>query len=986
MTTAAPKRTGERQTQTTENLTNEVTHARGRIVRSSGTQPSQLLCLINPWSVVNKAPIIYDFIIDNDVDLLAVTETWLTGTVCDGPVLSALVPKGYQILQAPRKSRGGGIAVIYRENVKMKRAPTTSYETFEVLECQLHDSVDIRLSIVYRPPGNRNGNTANSFMDEFSDYLSALVSAPGHPLVLGDFNFHIDDSQDRTAASFCDVTSSFGLHQHIRGPTHKNGHTLDLVFSRESDKIISSTDVLDCGFPDHFVVFATLAVKKPPLPKKTIKYRKIKSVSEDALKESVMRSQLSDASRYDTLTLEEIITLYNTELGSILDELAPEKQCTLTIRPLAKWYNEAIRSAKQERRQKERHWRKTGLVIHRDIFIEERKKVNALITKTKKQYYKDTILSFRDDSKQLFKMTSELLGSDAPPPLLSSESHTEKANRFSDFFVQKIERIHDSITIDDDQVLPEMNFNDTTEHMCNFRSVEMDELMPMINRCAKKTCDLDPMPSQMIRAAVQELAPIMLHILNTSLTTGVFPDNLKHAIVIPRLKKSSLDPDNCANFRPVSNLPMLAKLLERGAAEQLSDHLTNHNLLEPQQSAYRPRHSTETAIVRVHNDICRAIGENKVVLLVLLDLSAAFDTVSHVLLLETLHRLGIRDTAFEWFKSYLDKRDQFVRVQTTDSDSKPLSWGVPQGSVLGPILFNIYSSSLGCLLRERKVGYHLYADDSQIYITVNPDQIDAAAASMEECIRLVSAWMSQHHLKMNNNKTEFLILSKKLISRQIRPPSLNVCGHSVQPTDSARNIGVIMDSHLSMDAHVASICRAAYFQLHRIAQIKQFLDRASLECIIHAFITTRLDYCNAILCGAKKDTIKKMQRIQNAAARLLTNTKKRDHITPVLRSLHWLPVEMRIKFKVCVMVFKCLHGLAPAYLRELIRPLQNNRRTAAQLMLYVPFTNSEKIKNCAFSFAGPILYNELPIFIKEAKSINVFKAKLKTHLFTKYFA
>eukprot|EP00914_Ancora_sagittata_P024929 GHVO01049741.1.p1 GENE.GHVO01049741.1~~GHVO01049741.1.p1 ORF type:complete len:428 (+),score=35.21 GHVO01049741.1:104-1387(+) len=422
-------------TTTGHSPTPDLLRLRGGLTQRKPAPKKQLLLgLLNPWSVCNKPDIICDFIIDQEFDLLSLTETWLSETEQDGPVLNALLPKGYCIQQVSRKSRGGGVALIHRENINVKRISTASHQSFEVLECLIHESVDIRLSIVYRPPGNRNGITANSFFDEFSEYLSGLMSAPGHLVVLGDFNFHVDNSSDMTASSFSNVTSSFGLNQHITGPTHKNGHTLDLVFSRENEKIVSSAKVLDHGFPDHFVVFVTLALQKPLLPKKKITYRKIKSVSDEALKESVMRSQLVESERYDTLTLDGIITLYNTELRRILDELAPEKECTLTIRPQTKWYNETIRSAKQQRRQKERLWRKTGLTVHRDLFIEERNKIKTLISETKKKYYRDTIFSFGNDTKQLFRMTSELLGNVISSPLPSTKSHAELASVFSDFF------------------------------------------------------------------------------------------------------------------------------------------------------------------------------------------------------------------------------------------------------------------------------------------------------------------------------------------------------------------------------------------------------------------------------------------------------------------------------------------------------------------------------------------------------------------------
>ena len=254
---------------------------------------------------------------------------------------------------------------------------------------------------------------------------------------------------------------------------------------------------------------------------------------------------------------------------------------------------------------------------------------------------------------------------------------------------------------------------------------------------------------------------------------------------------------------------------------------------------------------------------------------------------------------------------------------------------------------------------------------------------MENVINLISSWMNRHHLKMNQSKTEFLLLCNKNIAKVITPPLLKVGSHNVLPKKSARNIGVTFDSTLSMEQHITNICRSAYHQLYKISKIKKFLDRPSLERIIHAFVTTRLDYCNGLLIGVNKNLIATLQRVQNSAARLLTGHRIREHITPVLRNLHWLPVEQHICFKVNVLAFKCLHGLAPPYLCELIRPCTPSRdlRTSQQVLLKVPFTASDKVKSCTFSYVAPTLFNNLPLSIRQSPSLDIFKAKLKTHCF-----
>ena len=772
----------------------------------------------------------------------------------------------------------------------------------------------------------------------------------------------------------------------MHGPTHRNGHTLDLVLSRVDDDLLSSISSRDHGFPDHWPVFVTLNLQKPPLPVKTFKYRKVKTVSEVALKDLLRASPLCDGMHYETSALEDIVMLYNNVLKEFLDQLAPLKQRTVVVRPPSKWYNQAIRSAKQQRRQKERLWRKTGLTVHRDLFMEERKQVNDMILEAKRTFYREAIMSCGQDTKRLFHLTSEIMGKTITSTVPMDLS-PNLANMFSDFFVQKIEQIHASIPPCDVPSLSEMHLSGEVIPMSSFRALSIEETSRLISRTGTKTCGLDPMPTELVKRASEELTPIIQYIVNTSLQNGSFPQTFKKAIVTPRLKKSTADPASCSSYRPVSNLPFLSKVLERGAADQLTDHLESQNLCEPMQSAYRPLHSTETALVKIHDDICRAIGERKVVLLVLLDLSAAFDTVNHDLLLQILAKYKVGGTVLQWFKSYLSDREQVVLMQNVSSDPSILQCGVPQGSVLGPLLFSVYTSTLGNLLRHSNVDYHLYADDTQVYIAVSPEELNEGVAKMEDCIRLVRSWMSHHHLKMNESKTEFLVLSNKHIAQQIRCPELDVCGHMTAASATAKNIGVFIDTNMTMEAHITNICNRAYRLLHCIAKAKQFLDRQSLECIIHAFITTRLDYCNAILCGASQGLKQKLQRVQNAAARILMNAKRWEHITPILRELHWLPVECRIEFKVLVLVYKCANNLAPSYLCQLIRPYSpgRNLRAADQTYLSVPFTTSDFIKNNAFSYVAPSLFNVLPLSVRVSPSLDVFKTRLKTYLFTRYF-
>uniref|UniRef100_A0A8C7Y916 Reverse transcriptase domain-containing protein n=1 Tax=Oryzias sinensis TaxID=183150 RepID=A0A8C7Y916_9TELE len=265
-----------------------------------------------------------------------------------------------------------------------------------------------------------------------------------------------------------------------------------------------------------------------------------------------------------------------------------------------------------------------------------------------------------------------------------------------------------------------------------------------------KTCSLDPIPTSIFKSVFTSCEEELLNILNCSLQTGVFPATLKTALVRPILKKSGLDISNINNYRPESNLSFLSKILEKLVFTQLNDFINENDILEKLQSGFRSHHSTEMALVRVLNDLRSNADMKKVSVLVLLDLSAAFDTVDHSILLNRLHDMvGITGTAFILFKSYLTNRDFIVNLNDFSSGRHKLTCGVPQGSILGPTLFNLYMLPLGDVIRRHGINFHSYADDTQLYVAVSPDDT-GPLDSLLNCILDIKMWMGENFLQLSD--------------------------------------------------------------------------------------------------------------------------------------------------------------------------------------------------------------------------------------------
>ena len=372
-------------------------------------------------------------------------------------------------------------------------------------------------------------------------------------------------------------------------------------------------------------------------------------------------------------------------------------------------------------------------------------------------------------------------------------------------------------------------------------------------------------------------------------------------------------------------------------------------------------------------------------ILVMLDLSAAFDTIDHSILLQRLNtRFGFSGKALSWFESYLVGRHQSVKVSSASSETKVLKYGVPQGSVLGPVLFSLYCAPLEDIIRRHGLDFMVYTDDTQIYFSFKSG--DIATNCIEQCVDKIRTWMAANRLVLNDGKTELVHFYSKFRNPSILN-NVRIGSEFVHPVNTVRNLGFNLDNICSLSSHITSICKSASFALYRIGRIRSILDRTYTEKLIHAFITSRLDYCNSLLLHAPDYLLKGIQSIQNSAARLVCRTKKSCHITPLIFPLHWLPVAQRIEFKVLVTVFKILHNQAPSYLCELISFRQPARTTRSfqDLKLIEPRYKQEFYGKRAFSIAAPRLWNLTPFNIRHAPSLECFKSRLKTHLFKTAF-
>uniref|UniRef100_A0A8C6VP90 Reverse transcriptase domain-containing protein n=1 Tax=Naja naja TaxID=35670 RepID=A0A8C6VP90_NAJNA len=443
-----------------------------------------------------------------------------------------------------------------------------------------------------------------------------------------------------------------------------------------------------------------------------------------------------------------------------------------------------------------------------------------------------------------------------------------------------------------------------------------------MRRLSSTTCLLDPCPSWLVYASREVTCGWLWAVVNASLREGAFTAALKEAVVRPLLKKPALDPAELNNFRPVSNLRFLAKVVKSVVAQQFPLFLEEADYLDPYQLGFRPGYSTERALVALMDDLLRARDRGFSSVLVLLDLSAAFNTIDHGILLRRLGGLGVGGTVLQWFASFLSGRLQSVLAGGQRSAPRALTCGVPQGSVLSPLLFNIYMKPLGEIIRGFGVKYHQYADDTQLYIST-PGRISDALSVMSRCLDAVRTWMDSNMLRLNLAKTEWLCIQTSRPSQEI--PSLVMGGEVLPPhgqgTESGGPPGLTAQvGGAGGSRGQGGLCPGpAGLPVTPISGPRCPTHGHSGTCHLATRLLQRY-------LGLPLHTIRRLQLVQNAAARVVMGVSRFSHVTPLLRGLHWLPVALRMRFKVLVLTFKVLRDMGPGYLRERLLPASNTNR------------------------------------------------------------
>ena len=669
------------------------------------------------------------------------------------------------------------------------------------------------------------------------------------------------------------------------------------------------------------------------------------------------------------------------------------------------WIDEELRTLRRKRRATERAWRKDkDNKKKREEYIMLRKQFSTDEWKKRCVYNRNSLRASSGDTKVLFKKLNRLLGNDIQD-LPNHQDPGTLAEDFKDFFAGKVSKIRSDIEKESRLTDDGVSVTETLEcdvpscSLDGFSCLTIDDVKLMISKMSNKFCCLDPVPTYLLKDCASELSPLLLHIFNCSITTAQFPANMKQAVIKPTLKRENVDRDVLKNYRPISNLPAISKLLERVILDQLNTYLNHHDLHCPVQSGYRPHHSCETLLVRMTNDIRREIQAGNIVIVILLDLSAAFDTIDYNVLLDKLFNdFGICGKALEWFSSYLHNRSFCVKVDLSFSAFLCLLFGVPQGSLLGPILFIFYIKFLQMIASKYGLSIQLYADDSQLYISFYPTKsgdLENITERANMCLAEIKTWMVENFMKLNEDKTELLIMGKPLVLRKFDlDVTLQFGDTEIKPTeckgDNWKSLGVKLDASLSMERQINSVKQKCSWTLINIQTIGCYLDQDIKLMLVKQLVISKLDYCNALYMNVCKTRLKKLQSVLNSCVIFIYNISDMGiDLLPYYKMSHILPMNDRIFFKVALLCYKIVYDIAPPYLKDLVEILQpteflrttRNKPAEDDIRMVLPKMCRDRASDRCFSNYAPEVWNALPLDLRKINNVEIFKKKLKNHLY-----
>jgi len=932
------------------------------------SQNLKLGCL-NVRSLLNKVDQLQVFMQEHKFDILAVNETWLDESVTNSEIS---IPDCC-VIRNDRKRTGGGVCLYVRNGIQYRRLESisTGIESLWLLVKMKHENIVV--GTIYRPP-----SSGRNYYDSILDEIQIAKDTCEKIIILGDLNYDCAVDRNHEDQPINYIETLFDMKQLVQSPTRvdRNSSSLIDVILTSSEENHFNTHVIEEGMSDHYAVATVYKTEKlsKNAKHKTVTYRDYKNFDKEQFLLDLSEMEAITDLNFHPSQLEDKWTVFKDSFLELSEKHAPKKTRRLKDR-CNPWITHDIVNLMYQR-----DYKKQQAVKRKDDnlwqeYTQLRNEITRKIRQARQDYYKTELDNCEGNAKKVWKFINKVTKNSnniAPPDQLT-------ADKFNDYFSTIGEEVVSEMQSSSSEVLWKGPKSSVTFKFTPLRNEDVKKVFKKFKQ--DSNTDILGFDMKLLHIAKEILMPILREMFNASLLTSTLPADWKLARVTPVYKGKG---DMCeeGNYRPISVTGHISKIFESAVYTQLLDYFQENNYINPDQSAYRKFHNTQTALHRVTDDWIDNICSNVYTGVCSLDIKKCFDTIDHDILSRKLEFYGVRGNELQWFLSYLRNRSQVVRCSAEESRKNHVNIGVPQGSILGPLLFLIFVNDIS---QHVHLGTaNLYADDTLIYC--DGLSKEEASCKLQECIDSISNWYKRNNIVINAGKSSTMLVTSRHNSRLVNANDLDIVinDQHLENVSTMNYLGVEIDRCLTWNNQVKKVTKILCIKTSRLARLRKSLNDSIMMKIYQAFIQPSIDYALTVWGTTCTNNLGKIQRLQNYAARIIK--RNFDYINvrglDLVKELGWMNIKQRIMYFQILLMFKSIHGLAPDYLvNNVIMDIEISEVSTRRhgMNLYVPFPDSEFHKNILF-YRGAKLWNDLPSELKDCHSIERFKLLLKNYV------
>lgn len=876
--------------------------------------------------------------------------------------------RGYITLRCNADTRHtGGVIIIIKNNIEFQVISNLAYnKNFWLLSISITKGFQQGLyTVIYHSPSSSDAE----FILNFENWCEDSVQEYSKYVIVGDFN--IDVSKDSFyAKKLIGTIQNLGMKQMVRDYTRVTESSSTLIDLVITNIVNLKVEVLDTPkITDHSIIELTMRKNCISHDNNTIRLKNFANYNQSNLLNRLSYYKWNTTDINVNITAAEMVQA----LQNSLNDLSTYK--TIKLRVKNPWFNAELRDLQKDRDRLYKIAKLSSAENDWRNYKNTRNYYCNLIKLRKNSYYEAKIQENHGDSKNMWKLIKGIIKHDTKDTIkkvifedVESTDADEISQKFNEYFVNSITAINMAIPYSSFKEVPVPE----SDNIFKFKEVTLMDLKKTIAKIKRKG-STDGISIHVINDALPVIGNTFVQLINESMRNGIFPESWKKAKIVP-IQKIPLT-KKCEEFRPINMLPVYEQILEVIVKDQLQEFLESNNTLSYNQSGFRNKHSCETALNLVLANWKSELDLNKSVVGVFLDYKRAFETIDRNRLLMKLEKYGIRGVEKKWFESYLTSRSQTTVFGGGESTEILNNLGVPQGSVLGPILFVLYINDL--VLNVKYCSLNLFADDT--LVSVSDDNVINAVNKMNMDLDVIAKWLQLNKLKLNIPKTKFIVISNK--NQENKTVKIKIEDLQLEQVSQIKYLGVIIDNKLSFRNNVDFIIKKVAKKISFLGRISSKLSTQARILVYKSIIAPHFDYCASILFLCHDGDLQRLQKQQNRAMRIILQCSKFTSISFMLDALQWLSIKQRIYFNTLVLIYKAINKLLPEYMSHklMLNAEVHNYKTRKCLDLRLPKLSKSCTQNCLY-YKGIKIYNTLPAEAKMATNLYRFKRCLSNHV------